>query len=279
MAFMSKDVLESEAKRLGVSLDGLSFPQKQKAVIAAQMQEKEAKGARVIAQPGTPDTVEIEVDESTFDDAVSMTAEQIVPPSKPVPQIPVTVNLGKAETASTDPSDPNQYNGKTILISPEMAQTTIQLIKYDEELGEELTVEEKSYKDEFENGANFPMEKDLYSATYRIKGKTGKKVIAQSTLPKENAGITFRMDRDLFPVVRFKGHIGYLWTHQRLPNVKAALKQSGYYERFKRYFIDDPNAMWHAGGLLVVDAGITLNVIRMIEDAERQRRQGGNIVI
>lgn len=276
MAFMSKDKLHSEAKRLGVSLDGLTFPQMQKAVIAAQMAEKESASAKRI---DTLDDHDIEVVVETTADEVDKLAdaapETVVP--KPIPQRPITVHRGKAKTATPDPESPEQYVGKRILISPEMAQTSIQLIKYDEELGQELTVEEKSYKNEFEAGADFPMEKDLYTATYKIKGSTGKKVIAQSTLPKENAGIDFRIDRDLFPVVRFKGHVGYLWTHQRLPNVKAVLKQSGYYEKYKKHFIDDPNAMWHAGGLLVVDAGITLNVIRMIEDEERNRRERGHI--
>jgi len=265
MPFLSKAQIQAEAERLGVDLDGLTWPQQQKAVIAAQM----AEGGQARHEPRDPDAVLAELDwqPPTPRQQIEDRLEEHVP----VPQEPVRVERG----LNVPEQGIEQYKGKTVLLSPEMAQTKIQLLGYEEDLGEEVSVEEKSFKTQFEMGGSIPAEKDLYTGTYRVTGKTGRHTVAHSGLPKENAGIVFRPDMDMFPVVTFRGQYGYLWTHQRFPNVKDALMQSGYYEQFKGRFLDVAGAMFMLTGLTCVRVGLTHAVMAEIEELEAKKRKAG----
>jgi hypothetical protein len=156
----------------------------------------------------------------------------------------------------------SRYRGKTVLISPEIKPTTVQLIKYDEELGNDIEIDD-SYKVTSEQ-LN-AVSQDLVTGTYRIKGTKDRKVIAQSTIPKQNSQITFRPDIDLVPVSTFNGRSGYLFTHQRLPNIKALLLESGYYNEYKNQFVEEPNVWYSAGKILCCDINLTHHIFREIE--------------
>lgn len=308
MPFLSKAEILSEAERLGVDLSGLSWPQQQKAVIAAQMaaggQAQKEVQARYDAD-GYAYAPESERDTYAPEAVYTRRVDPIPSWTPPVP-VPMPEAMPAAEPARVEhmhmSDEPvrmikgkevrverglnedvkfdntlDQYNGKTVLLSPEMAQTKIQRLGYDEDLGDELTIEETSYKQQFE--MNMPIfandEKDTYTSTYRVKGKTGRRVIGQSGLPKENAGIIFRPDMDMFPVVTFQGAYGYLWTHQRFPNVKATLMESGYYEKYKDRFLKTPYAMFMLTGLECVKIELVHAVMREIEQEESERRKAG----
>lgn len=139
------------------------------------------------------------------------------------------------------------------VMSPEIrpAGNGVQLFKYDEELGDDVNVEEISYKDDF-NHMN--LQRDQATGTYKIKGKTGRKVIAQSTIPKENAGVSYNPETDIVPVVTADGKSGYIYTHSHYPNVKELLMASGQYHKYKDLFNSSihPENIWYAAGKMLV---------------------------
>lgn len=232
--FMKKEVLQAEAERLGVDLSGLTWPQQQAAVTEAQKSEKQG----------------IEVSRETMKELVEVLKDE--------PQVKeVTVHVPIDE-----PDFMQQMRGKKIIICPEMAATPNQLFGYEEELGEDLLVEEVVFDI---NNTGLKASQEMANGTFNVTGKTGKKVIAQSGLPKEGCEISFRPDKDWFPICRFQGREGYLWTHHRLPNVKHVLISSGYYEDYRDRFKDEP-WIWHSGGkLLACDINLVHSVMRDIE--------------
>lgn len=239
---MKKEDLHAEAERLGVNLEGLQWMQQQAAVREALAEEALGK----------------ERSKRSFDEIVEAINES------PAPSKEVTVHVGMNEVDFMD-----QMRGKKIIICPEMAPTSIQLFGYEEELGDDLTVEEAV----FELGnTGLSGSKDLATSTFRVTGKTGKKVIAQSALPKEGCEISFRPDVDWFPICKFQGREGYLWTHHRLPNVKHVLIDSGFYEDYRERFKDEP-MIWHSGGkLLACDINLVHSVMRDIERKVSERK-------
>lgn len=259
--FMNKETLEAEALRLGVNLEGLTWPQKQGAVMAAKRREaaEDEKGITEITEESS-DPIELSDMMKTLlanDTDGDCEAESL--------------RLKKNQqwvTVKGRPDPMADMRGKRVLIAPEMAMTTNQLFGYEEELDDEVMVEEVVH----DIDAAFKAGKDEVNGTYKVVGHTGKKVIAHSALPKQGAGIYFRPDKDLVPVVSFQGRSGYLWTHHRLPNIKNLLMQSGYYHEYKDRFKDEP-FIWHAAGkLLVCDRALAEAVIREIEEKERNRR-------
>lgn len=230
MPFISKAEAEAYAKEHNLDIEGLSWPEVQSVI------SKHKKANVNDRNPGA-----------------------WVPQNKAanIKKVPVQPTL-------------DQFNGKTILISPEIRPQKNQRFKYDEVIGDEIEVEEANY-----NGMTLDSRNTNEAhGTYVIKGKTGRKVTALSTIPKENAGITFRPDTDLFPVVTFNGKSGYLLTHSRLPNVKATLKESGYWEEYREKFSEAPNVWYAAGKQLVCDIGLVHYIINEIERKERNKRDG-----
>lgn len=240
--FMRKEVLISEAKRLNVDLSGLSWPQQQKAVLDAIDNEKAGK----------------DISHNSMEQIVQI-VEEAPTPSKEV--------LVHVEVDDVDFME--RVRGKKIIICPEMAPTPTQLFGYEEELGDDLIVEEKVFDIE---RTGLSVSKDLATGTFNVTGKTGKKVMAQCGMPKEGCEISFRPDIDWFPVCKFQGRSGYLWTHHRLPNVKHALVASGYYEDYRNRFQDEP-FIWHSGGkLLACDINLVHSVMREIERKAKEQK-------
>lgn len=271
--FMNKETVESEAQRLGVDLTGLTWPQKQKAVMAAQAAEPK----ETIVDPGAVADFRAALYEATGNEGFAPKDEpkeeevtdltqffEDDPEEIGTPVIPGTPVLIRGKY---DPMD--DLRGKTVTICPEMAPTSIQLFGYDEELEDEISVEEVVHDIDH---LQFRAGQDTINGTYNILGKTGKKVVARTALPKEGAGIYFTFDKDIVPRVRFQGREGYLWTHQRLSNIKQLLIDSGYYEKYKDRFVDEP-FIWHAAGkLLVCDINLVHSIFAEIEATEQQRR-------
>lgn len=261
--FMNKDTVESEAKRLEVNLDGLTWPQKQKAIMDAQKKEsKELRSSMVES-----------VDNKDYNQALNEVIDMLDGITNDTQIDEANISNQGEEVLIHVPQDPmDEMRGKTVMISPEMAPTSRQLFGYDEELGDELVVEEVQH----DVDSAYKAGKDLVTGTYTVTNKTGRKVIAHTALPKQGAGITFRPDQDRVPVVTFQGRKGYLWTHHRLPNIKQLLIESGYYEDYRTRFKDEP-FVWHAAGkLLCCDISLAESVLRDIERKEREERLRNN---
>lgn len=228
MPFLNKEELEAKALQLGVDLEGLTWPQKQKAVGQAITEANRAQ-----------ETV------------------------KEVPVVEQKKNL--IPTTPVHEPTIEDIKGVTVFISPEMPLVTNQLYKYEEELGEDTKVAPVSF--DAEQAASMAGHKTK-TATFQVKGKTGRKVIATSTLPRWNAEMTYRPDRDLVPVVTCNGKSGYLWTHHKFPNIKQLLMDSGYYYDYKRFFNGQnyPQNIWYAAGkLLVANIETVHSIFREIE--------------
>lgn len=268
MPYMSKAKLAAEAERLGLDLTGLDYQAQNKLVnaalnsegvtseeVAAIMDEEVSGGwspswSPTAAVPSTPQPV-------------AQAAPQAQAPEHPA--VPVQQD-SKPEVAA------RKYIKRTI-ISPEMAQTPIQLLKYDEDLGDDIEVEERTFN--INDVASLKMKREYTSGTYVVRGANGKRVVAQSTLPKENAGIVMDPSTPIaVPLVKWNGTVGYLWTHSSLPNVKELLQASGYYERYRKTFsADNPQNLWYAASqVLVADMNTVHYVFREIERLAQNER-------
>lgn len=181
-----------------------------------------------------------------------------------------TQNINMKPEVSSDMYDIPK--GK-VIIAPEIAPTRIQLVKYEDDMGEDLETEEVSFFNDIQKGWRPNGEQQFGS--YRVKG-TGRRIKGQCTIPKENAGITYDpASGDEFPVVHWKGMKGYLWTHPTYPNVKGTLMATGYYYKYADLFKSKlhPDNIWYsAGKLLTVSIPVVHSVMREIErDFSRDR--------
>lgn len=266
--FMDKETLASEADRLGVDLDGLTWPQKQKAVIKAQEEEIASKGSQPQARkPKPPIEPAQKNDEPVEDKDAEIARLKAELEHRPVLQNPVRIELGRNEVPNTI----EDYYGKLLVASPEQSPTVNQRLKYEERLGyNDMDTEEISLTIG-KNGAFDPDDtRTRKEATYRTREKN-REVVANSTMPKIGAMISFNPQKDMFACATYNGKRGYLWTHQTYPNVKAALKEAGAYEKYKHRFIDNPNAMFYLGGSLIcVDIDLTHAVLGEISAEARK---------
>ena len=235
MAFLTKEELASEAARLGVNLDEYdSWPEKQKAVFKAQAEEQ---GGKVI--PAKEE-------------------------NKPTEKKPIQPKIDEAHARLAK----GFKNGK-VLISHEIPSMKLNPIKYEEEIGTDLQVEEVHVDPTMISETG-----NMASSTYKVVGQSGRKVIAQSTLPTENFRLEFDSAKDSFPVVTFHGQSGYLWWDENIFNVKGLLQESGYYEKYKHLFngVDYPGNIWYAGTkTLAVSIPLVHYIMAEIEEEERKK--------
>ena len=230
--YRNKEATIAEAKRLGIDVSGMSWPDMQRAV--KEGLERERLG--VSGKPAKP------------------------------------VELSEGEKRL------RPYIGKTVMISPELAPERYRLLKYDEDLGSDIEVEERHFDmddndrvfdragGKVDYGNVVDQYHDYTTGTYRIGKRSNRRVIAMSSVPKENSGMIFRPGIDLVPVVTWKGRMGYLWTHQRLPNIKNLLIECGKYQKYKDRFKDEP-AIWYAAGKqLVCDPQLVHAIFAEIEE-------------
>lgn len=260
MAYRKKEDWLAEADRLCINTTDMDWPTLQKTV--SQALKREELG--VLDAPNQVTEV--------YQEAEKPIPNIAEPLEKRKEQKPAGI-IGKLKKAlSPEERELKKYAGQELQIAPEIYPNAKRALHYREELGDELIVEEKHFDI---RGLGFTAEADdSKSGTYYVKGKTGQKTIATSGIPKEQPGLYFRPEMDYATVVTFMNRAGYLWTHQRLPNVKALLKESGYYEEYKHLFKDEPN-IWYSAGLLCCDPSVVHQVIKEIEEKERVKRERG----
>jgi len=259
MAYRNKEACIQEADRLGIDISGMDWPTLQRTVSNALKAEE--LGINV-----TKDNIDLikDVREAVHEAVDEKEAE------KPVKRI-------------NDPLLP--YMDKTILMAPELAPERYRLVKYDEDLGPELEVVERTFDINREtdqvydvSGGEVSHENqidtyhDYTTGTYRIKERSERRVKGMASVPKENPMLSFRPGIDWATVVTFKGKSGYLWKHFRYPNVSDLLKQAGdqYYQKYRKLFKDQPN-VWYACGHLVCDPYLVHQVLQEIEEDAKDR--------
>lgn len=251
--YRNKEACLEEASRLGIEgAEDMSWPQLQKAVSDALKMEE--LGVKPGSSDGDRPTVEIKKPELT------------------------------AEQKMAQP-----YLDKTIIISPELAPERYRLLKYDEELGPDYEVVERQFDIDPNTDQVFDISGDLgernsvdqyhdyLTGTYRLKKRSDRKVVAMSSVPKENSGMLQRW-RDVAVVVTWQGRSGYLWKHMWLPNVKDLLMQSGYYAEYKDLFVGEPNVWYAAGKQLVCDPHLVHKILREIEEKEQRKAAEGRAI-
>lgn len=271
--FLSKENIGLEADRLGVSLDGLSWPEQQKAIAEARRAERE-KMAAAAAEPEPQPEPEREspvADDGREEEIARLRRElaEAREQAKAVPQVPVVCELGKNVVEPTI----EDYDRVVLIASPEQRPTPQQPGKYYEEVGTQKITTERSL-DVGKLSPFGPNESGTKVVDYDVKD-TGRPVNAESTMPKYSCLLTYRPTRDLCAVAEFQGHRGYLWTHQRLPNVKSLLQQMGVYEEFHELWDKRHGAKFYLGGLICVDISFTDETMQRIASELRRRAKAG----
>lgn len=270
MAFLNKEQVDIYARMAHINLDGMTWQQKQKAINDHMKSNGIKDPLRFIEKADAPKDPSIEgVGEAT--DEMRSKIEELekqleeARKSQPVPQVPVLFDKGKNVP---EPSI-EDYENVVLIASPEQRPTQYQKNKWYENVGTQKDTEEIS----FDVGKQSPFhgrESGTRNATYRIID-TGRKVEAESTMPKYSALITYRPTRDMCAVAEYGGHRGYLWTHQRLPNIRALLEQMGAYEEFKEEWQKQPGRMFYLAGLLCCDISFTDSMMQRIQRELRKR--------
>lgn len=281
MAFLNKKQVERYASAAHLDLTGMTWQQKQKA-ISDHMKRNGIKdplflvqddGNEKIADWNGPEVREEEARVAAMKAAKEKDAEiarlkselEKAKAEQPVPQVPVVFEKGKNIPQPTI----EDYENVVLIASPEQRPTQYQKNKWYENVGMQKDTEEIS----FDVGKQSPFhdrESGTRNATYRITD-TGRKVEAESTMPKYSALITYRPTRDMCAVAEYGGHRGYLWTHQRLPNIRALLEQMGAYEEFKEEWQKQPGRMFYLAGLLCCDISFTDSMMQRIQRELRKR--------
>lgn len=277
MAFLKKDVLEEWAVDLNVDLSDLSWPQKQKAVQSAL-----AELGYEVTREGD---VRIPRTAAAYIPAEKVPEDMIVQPEpepEPRPHVvpkpeptPVEIKPEKQAVQGDDYSDLRAALYEKQMLAPLITPKKYQPVKYDEDLGEQHEVEEVYY--DVNESIRNNVSRDVNTSTYRIKD-TKRRVIAQSTLPKVNAEVTYTPGTDLVPVVRDEHRKGYVWSNPGYPNVRGLLKASGYYEEFKDYFNaqkNPQNIFYVSGKMLAVSIPTVHHVFRLIEEKARRDKERG----
>lgn len=270
--FLSKENIGLEADRLGVSLDGLSWPEQQKAIAEARRAEREKMAAAAEPEPQPEPERESPVADDGREEEIARLRRELAEAreqAKAVPQVPVVCELGKNVVEPTI----EDYDRVVLIASPEQRPTPQQPGKYYEEVGTQKITTERSL-DIGKLSPFGPNESGTKVVDYDVKD-TGRPVNAESTMPKYSCLLTYRPTRDLCAVAEFQGHRGYLWTHQRLPNVKSLLQQMGVYEEFHELWDKRHGAKFYLGGLICVDINFTDETMQRIAGELRRRAKAG----
>ena len=270
--FLSKENIGLEADRLGVSLDGLSWPEQQKAIAEARRAEREKMAAAAEPEPQPEPERESPIADDGREEEIARLRRELAEAreqAKAVPQVPVVCELGKNVVEPTI----EDYDRVVLIASPEQRPTPQQPGKYYEEVGTQKITTERSL-DVGKLSPFGPNESGTKVVDYDVKD-TGRPVNAESTMPKYSCLLTYRPTRDLCAVAEFQGHRGYLWTHQRLPNVKSLLQQMGVFEEFHELWDKRHGAKFYLGGLICVDISFTDETMQRIASELRRRAKAG----
>lgn len=279
MAFLSKEGVERYASLANLDLTGLTWPQKQKAISehskrmgypdpAAYLRTldgmvSDAGEPVVEKEPEKPAAVKRE--DPDLDAELARLKRELAEAKAAVPQVPVVFERGRAHV---EPSI-EDYENAVLIASPEQRPTQFQRGKYYENVGTEKITTDIL----FGVGRDTPFNRDedgVRTATYKVENGT-RPVMAESTMPKYSALLTYRPTKDLVAVAEYGGHRGYLWTHQRLPNVKALLDMMGVYDEYKDQWKKGTGRQFYLGGLLCCDISFTESMIRRIQRQLRKQ--------
>ena len=305
MAFLNKEEVERYASVAYLDLTGMTWPQKQKAISehskrmgypdpAAYLRtldgmcDASAAAYAVDKQeePKEPKRVDPDLDEELarlkrelaeakaampqrvdpdLDEELARLKRELAEAKAAVPQVPVVFEKGRAHV---EPSI-EDYENAVLIASPEQRPTQFQRGKYYENVGtEKITTDIR-----FGVGRDTPFDRDeggVRTATYKVEDGN-RPVVAESTMPKYSALLTYRPTKDLVAVAEYGGHRGYLWTHQRLPNVKALLDMMGVYDEYKDQWKKGTGRQFYLGGLLCCDISFTESMIRRIQRQLRKQ--------
>lgn len=264
MAFLNKEQVERYAVVAHLDLTGMTWQQKQKA-ISDHMKREGIKNPMAVIGGGDVDGDKREIMDVKDAEIARLKAElEKAKAEQPVPQVPVVFEKGKNRP---QPSI-EDYENVVLIASPEQRPTRFQKLKWYENVGTQKDTEEVS----FDVGRQSPFhdrESGTRNATYHVT-ETGRPVEAESTMPKYSALITYRPTRDLCAIAEYGGHRGYLWTHQRLPNVRNLLEQMGAYEEFKEEW-QKQRRLFYLAGLLCCDISFTDSMMERIQRELRKR--------
>lgn len=255
--FMNKQQIREEAERLGIDLTGLTWQQQQQVV------SKALRGEEPVATPTRKQEEQAEIERlrAELEDAKARAAA--------VPQVPVVFDLGPNHPEPTI----EDYENAVLMASPMQQPTQYQKQKWFETIGEEKLTED-IYLGVGNQSPFGPDDEGLKTKTYKVID-TGRPVVATSTMPKYSCLLTWRPTKDLCAVATYGNHRGYLWTHQRLPNVKGLLQQMGVYEEYKHLWQKGTGRIFYLGGLLCVDVAFTDETFRRIQAELRKRAERG----
>lgn len=266
MAFMNKAQVEEYARMAHLDLGGMTWQQKQKA-ISEHMRRSggDVDGDKTPVSDGVPSvgSRDAEIEE------LKRKLAEAEKKAEAMPQVPVMFKRGKAEVLPTI----EDYENVTLIASPEQRPTQHQRGKWYEELGTQKNTKEVHLgvgRESMFSGD----ESGVKSSTYVVED-TDRKVIAESTMPKYSCLLTYRPTKDLCAVAEYGGHRGYLWTHHRLPNIKAMLQMMDAYEEFKDRWRDQPGRLFYLGGLLCCDISFTESMMKRIQKELRKRDRDG----
>lgn len=265
MAFLNKEQVERYASVAHLDLTGMTWQQKQKA-ISDHMKSNGIKDPMAMIGGGDADGGEPMIVDDRDAEIAKLKAElERAKAEQPVPQVPVVFEKGK----NVPQPSIEDYENVVLIASPEQRPTQYQKGKWYENVGTQKDTEEVSY-DVGKHSPFHDRESGTRNATYRVT-ETGRPVVAESTMPKYSALITYRPTRDLCAIAEYGGHRGYLWTHQRLPNIKAMLEQMGAYEEFKEEWQKQTGRMFYLAGLLCCDISFTDSMMQRIQRELRKR--------
>ena len=265
MAFLNKEQVERYAFAAHINLTGMSWQQKQKA-ISDHMKREGIKDPMHVIGGGDVDGDKYPIVDDRDAEIARLKAElEKAKAEQPVPQVPVVFEKGRNQP---QPSI-KDYENVVLIASPEQRPTQYQKGKWYENVGTQKDTEEISY-DVGKQSPFHDRESGTKNATYRVV-ETGRPVEAESTMPKYSALITYRPTRDLCAIAEYGGHRGYLWTHHRLPNIKAMLEQMGAYEEFKGEWQKQTGRMFYLAGLLCCDISFTDSMMERIQRELRKR--------
>lgn len=279
MAFLNKDGVERYAEIAHLDLSGMTWPQKQKAISehskrmgypdpAAYLRTLEgpvsdAGEGTCTEEPEEP--IAAKREDPDLDEELARLKRELAEARAAVPQVPVVFERGRAYV---EPSI-EDYENAVLIASPEQRPTQFQRGKYYENVGtEKITTDIK-----LGVGRDTPFNRDedgVRTATYKVESGN-RPVMAESTMPKYSALLTYRPTKDLVAVAEYGGHRGYLWTHQRLPNVKALLDMMGVYDEYKDQWKKGTGRQFYLGGLLCCDISFTESMIRRIQRQLRKQ--------
>lgn len=262
MAFLNKEQVDRYASVAHIDLTGMTWQQKQKAISDHMKREGIKDPMRVIGGGGDKQAI---TDGKDAEIARLKAELERAKSEQPVPQVPVVFEKGRNQPQP----DIKDYENVVLIASPEQRPTQYQKLKWYENVGTQKDTEEISY-DVGKQSPFHDRESGTKNATYRVT-ETGRKVEAESTMPKYSALITYRPTRDLCAIAEYGGHRGYLWTHQRLPNIKGMLEQMGAYEEFKGEWQKQTGRMFYLAGLLCCDISFTDSMMERIQRELRKR--------